>query len=151
MKTLIATTAIVIAMASTASAGAKVECRKVPIPNTNAYQMYPTGCAAEPSDRSSGRTAPTGSVTAPTAPSAPSGTPSTPSVPTGPTDAPTAPSEPTGTPSTPSVPNAPETDKGKGGKDKDKSNASEHNGKGGNDGKGGKDRDGSKNSDKGKN
>jgi hypothetical protein len=31
-----------------------------------------------------------------------------------------------------------------------KDNASEHNGKGGNDGKGGKDRDGGKNSDKGK-
>jgi len=43
--------------------------------------------------------------------------------------------------------------KGKGKPDKDKagkSNASEHNGKGGNDGKGGKNRDGSKNSDKGR-
>jgi hypothetical protein len=34
--------------------------------------------------------------------------------------------------------------------DDNKDNASEHNGKGGNDGKGGKDRDGSKNSDKGR-
>jgi hypothetical protein len=39
---------------------------------------------------------------------------------------------------------------GEGSPDRDKDNASDHNGKGGNDGKGGKGRDGGKNSDKGR-
>ena len=81
-------------------------------------------------------------------------TPDTPSNDTPDTSTPDTPDTggpgPDGDPDTPDTPDGdPDTpDRDKPAKDKD--NASEHNGKGGNDGKGGRDRDGSKNADKGK-
>lgn len=132
-------TAIALALTSTAAMADAPStslrppevCRKAPIANTNATQWLPQGCnGSVVSGEAEDVAAPTPTPETPQAPA-----PETPPAPTPDTPAPE--------PETPDVPND-EDEEGE-----DKTNASEHNGKGGNDGKGGKDRDGSKNSDKG--